>query len=106
RKFFAAILYYGYLSKYPRKSAPAPNWAMLEAYCAEKRLALPFQHYSNRIGLLTGFGSHGTALAPLLAEFLVARMMAEPPVLERKLETVLLPSRFQLRQVGRLRHHP
>ncbi|MEM7365337.1 MAG: tRNA (5-methylaminomethyl-2-thiouridine)(34)-methyltransferase MnmD, partial [Pseudomonadota bacterium] len=29
-------------------AGPAPIWAMLEAYCAEKRVALPFQHYSNR----------------------------------------------------------
>ena len=87
-------------------AGPSPDWPSLVDHCEEKRPTSLFHHYSDRIGLLTGFGSHGTALAPLLAEFLVARMMSEPPVLERKFETVLLPSRFQLRQVGRLRHHP
>ncbi len=83
-------------------AGPAPDWQALGAYCADNTQTRPFQNYSDRIGLLTGFGSHGTTLAPLLAEFLVASMMKEPTVLTRDLMTVLLPSRFLLRQVGRL----
>lgn len=46
------------------------------------------------LGLLTGLGSRGLCLAPLLAEHVVARLLALPSSLPRQLSHLVDPARF------------
>jgi len=89
-------------------AGPAPDRKAYLADYAHLRHGQHWRHYPpatyhGGLYVLTGLGSRGLVEAPLAAEVLASHISGEPWPLERDLVTALVPARFLVRDLKRLR---
>jgi len=85
---------------------PAPDHLKCADLYRDIRFGRPDSHYGNAlyhpgVYLLTGFGSRGMTLAPLMASYLVRQILDGVSILEQSHMTAVHPNRFLVKQLKR-----